>query len=350
MDGIDVALIETDGEAEVRPFKGRTYAYAPDLRADLLDLIAAPDIAATDSLQALEQRVSEAHAGAVNRYLADIGESAASIDLIGLHGQTVLHRPAQRYTRQLGFADEVARRTGIDVVHRFRHADVAAGGEGAPLAPLYHRARAQGLAQPLMVLNLGGVANVTFIDGDTILAFDCGPASALLDDFVLRRTGQPFDAGGQLAATGTTDGAVLAQLLDNPFFTRPAPKSLDRQDFHARAAAVHALSDADGAATLAAFTVESVALSLAHVPRAPWRWLVTGGGRHNAFFMQRLGARLGVPVEPVESVGWDGDFLEAECFGYLAVRAVKGLPLSLPTTTGVPTPLTGGVFTPSPRP
>jgi anhydro-N-acetylmuramic acid kinase len=347
MDGIDVALIETDGEANVRPFEGRTYAYAPDLRADLLALIAAPDVAATDPLEALEQRVSEAHAQAVNTYLADIGERAANIDLIGLHGQTVLHRPAQRLTRQLGFASEVARLTGIDVVSHFRHADVAAGGEGAPLAPLYHRALAESLAQPLMVLNLGGVANVTFIDGDTTIAFDCGPASALLDDFVLRRTGQPFDDGGRLAASGAVNRAVLAQLLDNPFFARPAPKSLDRQEFHTRAKAVDALTDADGAATLAAFTVEAVALSLAHVPRRPLRWLVTGGGRHNAFFMHQLAARLAVPVEPVEAVGWDGDFLEAECFGYLAVRSLKGLPLSLPTTTGVTAPLTGGVLTKS---
>jgi anhydro-N-acetylmuramic acid kinase len=342
MDGIDVALIETDGEMHVRPFEGRTYAYAPDLRAQLLELIAAPDIAATDPLEALEQRVSEAHGAAVNRYLKDVGVSAASVDLIGLHGQTVLHRPAERFTRQLGFGAQVARLTGIDVVNRFRHADVAAGGEGAPLAPLYHRARAQGLAQPLMVLNLGGVANVTFIDAGTITAFDCGPASALLDDFVLRRTGEPFDAGGKLAASGNVNGSLLGALLDNPFFARPAPKSLDRQDFHARAQAVHALSDADGAATLAAFTVESVALSLAHVPRAPLRWLVTGGGRHNVFFMQRLAARLGVPVEPVENAGWDGDFLEAECFGYLAVRSHMGLPLSLPSTTGAPAPLLGG--------
>jgi anhydro-N-acetylmuramic acid kinase len=349
MDGIDVALIETDGEAEVRPFKGRTYAYAPDLRADLLALIAAPDMAATDPLEALEQRVSEAHAGAVNAYLSDIGERAERIDLIGLHGQTVLHRPAERFTRQLGFGAQVARLTGVDVVHRFRHADVAAGGEGAPLAPLYHRARAAGLAQPLVVLNLGGVANVTFIDGDTTIAFDCGPASALLDDFVLRRTGQPFDDGGKLAASGNASSAVLAQLLDNPFFARAAPKSLDRQEFHTRAKAVDALSNADGAATLAAFTVESVALSRAHMPRAPLRWLVTGGGRHNAVFMQWLAARLGVAVEPVEAVGWDGDFLEAECFGYLAVRANEGLPLSLPTTTGVPVPLTGGVLMKAPK-
>ena len=193
-----------------------------------------------------------------------------------------------------------------------------------------------------MVLNLGGVANVTYIEGDGVIAFDTGPASALLDDFVLRRRGLPYDADGQLAASGTPDSSLIQVLMDNPYFDRPAPKSLDRQDFHARARGVEALGDADGAATLSEFTVESVAASLRHVPRAPQRWLVTGGGRRNAYFMRRLRERLGVKVEPVESVGWDGDFLEAQAFGYLAVRSVQGLPLSLPTTTGVPHPMPGG--------
>jgi anhydro-N-acetylmuramic acid kinase len=193
-----------------------------------------------------------------------------------------------------------------------------------------------------MVLNLGGVGNVTFIDGDMVIAFDTGPASALLDDFVLRRRGVPFDADGRLAASGTADKALVEAFMANPFFDRPAPKSLDRQDFHARAKGVEALSDADGAATLAAFTIESVVASLRHVPRLPQRWLVTGGGRRNGHFMERLRARLGVQADPVEAVGWDGDFLEAQAFGYLAVRSTRGLPLSLPTTTGVPGPMCGG--------
>jgi anhydro-N-acetylmuramic acid kinase len=193
-----------------------------------------------------------------------------------------------------------------------------------------------------MILNLGGVANVTWIDGDAVIAFDCGPASALLDDFVSRRTGRAYDEDGKLSASGRTDGALLAALLSNPFFDRPPPKSLDRQDFHRRASAIDSLSDADGAATLSAFTIEATARALEHVPSLPVRWLVCGGGRLNGHFMARLRARLGVPVEPVETLGWNGDFLEAECFAYLAVRSLRGLPLSLPTTTGAPEPMTGG--------
>jgi anhydro-N-acetylmuramic acid kinase len=236
----------------------------------------------------------------------------------------------------------VAEQLGIDTVSRFRHADVASGGEGAPFVPLYHRALATSLEQPLMVLNLGGVGNVTYIDGEVVIAFDTGPASALLDDFVLRRRGLPFDEDGRIAEAGSANEALLAAFMTNPYFDRPAPKSLDRQDFHARAKGVEALSDEDGAATLAAFTVESVMAALRHVPRAPTRWLVTGGGRRNAHFMRRLKQRLNVDVDPVEAVGWNGDFLEAQAFGFLAVRSVRGLPLSLPSTTGVPAPMPGG--------
>ncbi len=177
-----------------------------------------------------------------------------------------------------------------------------------------------------------------------ILAFDTGPASALIDDLVLRRFGVPFDDGGRLAAKGKVDASVLADLMRNPFFAAPPPKSLDRQDFHARAKIIETLADHDAVATLAAFTIQATIAALDHVPRAPKRWLVTGGGRHNAYFMRALHARLGVPVEPVESVGWNGDLLEAQCFAYLAVRSRLGLPLSLPTTTGVPRPMSGGVF------
>lgn len=342
MDGIDVALVETDGDREVRTGPGGIYPYPDDLRGALLRLIAEAERARTEPLEELEAAVTDAHIAAVRSFMAEHGLQAREIGLVGLHGQTVYHRPQERFTRQLGFGERVARDLGIDTVARFRHADVAAGGEGAPLAPLYHRALATRLEQPLMVLNLGGVGNVTYLDGDTVIAFDTGPASALLDDFVLRRRGLAFDEDGQLAASGTADEALVRAFMDNPFFDRPAPKSLDRNDFHRRAEGVEALSDADGAATLAAFTVESVAAALRHVPKRPKRWLITGGGRRNAHFMGRFRERLGVPVEAVEAVGWDGDFLEAQCFGYLAVRSRRGLPLSLPTTTGVPQPMPGG--------
>ncbi len=342
MDGIDVALVRTDGQSLVEAGPGATYPYDDHLKAELHAVIADAEIAERTPLDALEAEVTRAHANAVARFMRENRLARQQIDLIGLHGQTVFHKPQQRFTRQLGLGALAAEMLGITVVNRFRHADVAAGGEGAPLVPLYHQALASGLAHPLMILNLGGVANVTYLDGDTVIAFDTGPASALLDDFVRRRTGKPFDEDGKLAAAGKPDAEILATLLNNPFFARPAPKSLDRQEFHERASIIDILSDANGAATLAAFTVEATARALEQVPKAPLRWLVTGGGRLNRTFMHLFQDRLGVPVEPVESVGWNGDFLEAECFGYLAVRATLGLPLSLPGTTGVPQPQTGG--------
>ncbi|HEX2134847.1 MAG TPA: anhydro-N-acetylmuramic acid kinase [Microvirga sp.] len=342
MDGIDVAIVSTDGDAAVEAGPGRTYPYADALRRRLLDLIVDPARAQSDPLETLDREVTDAHIGAIRAFMAEHGIEPRDVRLIGLHGQTVYHRPDIRFTRQLGSGQRVAEQLGIDTVSRFRHADVASGGEGAPLAPLYHRALATGLEQPLMVLNLGGVANVTYIAGDVVIAFDTGPANALLDDFVLRRRGLSYDPDGQLAAAGTPDPALVRAFMDNPYFDRPAPKSLDRQEFHARARSVEALGDADGAATLAEFTVESVAAALRHLPKAPQRWLVTGGGRRNAHLMRRLRERLGVAVDAVEAVGWDGDFLEAQAFGYLAVRSTRGLPLSLPTTTGVPRPMPGG--------
>lgn len=342
MDAIDVALVETDGEGIVRPGPFRAFAYAPDLRRRLLELIGDATRAEQDPLAAIEREVTEAHAGAVEAFAREEGISLDRVNVVGFHGQTVFHAPRRGITRQLFDGPLAATRLGVDVVYRFRHADVAAGGEGAPLVPLYHRALAAHLPQPLMVLNLGGVANVTYLDGDTVLAFDTGPASALLDDFMTRRCGLAYDKDGALAASGKVDGAVLAALLANPFFARTPPKSLDRNDFHTRATIVEALSDADGAATLAAFTVAATARALEHVPRRPLRWLVAGGGRHNATFMRMFAEQLGVPVEPVEAVGWDGDALEAQCFAWLAVRSLKGLPLSLPSTTGVPRPMPGG--------
>ena len=349
MDGIDVALVETDGEEALRTGPGRTYPYPEALRRALLALAADPARAGGEGLAAEDAAVGDAHAGAVEAFLRDHAIAAGSVALVGLHGQTILHRPERRFTRQLGSGARVAARLGIDTIDRFRHADVAAGGQGAPFAPLFHRALAATLPRPLMVLNLGGVGNVTFIDDDATIAFDTGPASALLDDWVARHVGAAYDADGAVAASGRADAAILAELMRHPYFALPAPKSLDRNDFHARARVVEGMGVADGAATLAAFTVESVAASLAHVPRAPARWIVCGGGRRNGFFMRALARRLGVPVDPAEAVGWDGDFIEAQCFGYLAVRSLRGLPLSLPTTTGVPRAMPGGELHRAPR-
>jgi anhydro-N-acetylmuramic acid kinase len=344
MDGIDVALIRSDGEARVEPGPGATYPYPDQVRQALREVVADPE-RAKGPLEPLERAVTDAHADAVRAFLAEYTIDPAGVELVGLHGQTILHRPRERYTRQLCDGARAAARLGLDVVTDFRSADVAAGGEGAPLAPLYHAAISAGLPRPLMILNWGGVGNVTYLGAaGEILAFDTGPASALIDDFVRRRRGLTYDEDGALAASGRVDRRMLAQLMRDPYFERAAPKSLDRNHFHAIAQVVETLDDADGAATLTAFTVEATAAALRHVGPAPARWLVCGGGRHNLALMRSLGARLAASVEPIEAIGYDGDVVEAQCFAYLALRARRNLPISLPTTTGAPRPLTGGAF------
>jgi anhydro-N-acetylmuramic acid kinase len=343
LDGIDAALIETDGERVFATGDALTVAYAPALRERLRGLLGG---APRDAVAPVEAALTEAHAEAVEALLARARLTPTAIDLVGFHGHTIDHRPAERRTWQIGDGAALSRRLGMMVVGDFRSADVAAGGEGAPLAPLFHAALARKLARPLAVLNLGGVGNVTWIGAaDRLLAFDTGPGNALLDDWVRRHTGALYDADGALAQAGRPDREIVARLLQHDFFARRPPKSLDRNDF--AALALDGLAVADGAATLVACTVAAVVAAAAHFPAPAQRWIVTGGGRRNPAIMAALAASLGVPIACAEDVGWDGDALEAQAFGFLAVRARYGLPLSLPETTGVARPLTGGkVFEP----
>jgi anhydro-N-acetylmuramic acid kinase len=347
MDGIDVALIRSDGALRVETGPAATFPYREAVSQRLRAVVADPLKAEAPQAE-LEQDVTDAHVAAVEAFLKRFAVARESVALVGLHGQTILHRPKAGLTRQLCDGARAAAALGIDVVNDFRSADVAAGGEGAPLAPVYHAAMTVGLERPLMVLNWGGVGNVTWLGpANEIIAFDTGPANALIDDFLLKRRGVAFDADGRLAASGRVDAAALTAMMRDPYFDRPPPKSLDRNHFASAAAAVAALSDADGAATLAAFTVEATVAALRQVSEAPKRWLVGGGGRRNPVLMQSLAERLGAPVEPVEAIGFDGDAIEAQCFAYLAIRARRGLPLSFSTTTGAPRPTTGGVFWPA---
>jgi anhydro-N-acetylmuramic acid kinase len=349
MDGIDVALIESDGEALLKTGPSSTFPYPLAVAQRLRAVVA--DLSEAQAPQPeLEDLVTDAHVTAVEAFLNRFAIVRERVALVGLHGQTILHRPRAGLTRQLCDGARAAAALKIDVVSDFRSADVAAGGEGAPLAPIYHAAMAAGLERPLMILNWGGVGNVTYlgVKGE-IIAFDTGPANALIDDFLIARRGLDFDENGALGGSGRVDSAALATLMSDPYFDRPAPKSLDRNHFNAAAACVERLSDADGAATLGAFTVESTAAALKHVPLAPARWLVGGGGRRNPNLMRRLAERLQVKVEPVEAIGFDGDSVEAQCFAYCAIRSRRGLPNSFPTTTGAPRPMTGGAFWPAPR-
>ena len=336
LDGIDVGAIATDGRQRVSAGPALTVAYPEAFRERLRGVLGG--VGGVGEVAAVEAELTRLHAAAVADFRARYPETAFS--LIGFHGHTILHRPQERRTWQIGDGALLARLTGCDVVADFRSADVAAGGEGAPLAPLYHAALAATLTKPLAVLNLGGVGNVTWIgpgandNPDDILAFDTGPGNALIDDWVRRHTGQAADFGGALAQAGKASQAHISRFLEAPFFDRPPPKSLDRDDF--RGFLPDELSLADGAATLTEMTAAAVAAATRYFAAPVREWLVCGGGRRNPALMSALTRRLAVPVRPVEDVGWNGDALEAQAFAYLAVRSLEDLPLSLPSTTGLP--------------
>ena len=373
LDGVDAAWVETDGETIGRLGPAITLPYHPALRRDLRALLdRAPELGPDDPFLAdCVARLTDRHVEAVR----GVGWQA---DLIGFHGQTILHRPAAwggrraeapqapstagvnptrkhapgsnapGFTWQVGDAARLARETGIRVAHDFRSADVAAGGQGAPLVPVVHAAMARELPKPLAVLNLGGVGNVTWIGADgALIAFDTGPANGPLDDWVRRSTGEPYDRDGRLALAGHPNGGVLARLLAHPYLAAPPPKSLDRLDFDRalKEAGAAELSPADGAATLVAFCAACVAAAARHFPAPPMQWLVAGGGRRNPAIMRALASALREPVRPVEIAGWNGDALEAQAFGVLAARVWRGLPLTFPGTTGAPEPLRGGRLT-----
>jgi anhydro-N-acetylmuramic acid kinase len=340
MDGIDAALLTTDGERIIAFGAARTLDYDAAFGRRLGHAVMSH--AADD---ALVRALTERHAEAV---LVLIKATGATPDVIGFHGQTILHDPDNRRTVQIGDGALLARLTGIPVVCDFRIDDVAAGGQGAPLVPIYHRALAFDEPKPIALLNIGGVANVTWIDvasdgasGAGLLAFDTGPGIALIDDWVRKTVGGRWDEGGRLAASGTVDRVLLARLLDHPFFDQAPPKSLDRNSFKTDFL-LNGCSPADGAATLVRFTAECVARARMHFGASPSRWITCGGGRRNDYLLETLRTVLDESVVRAEDMGWDGDALEAQAFAYLAVRHLAGLPLSFPSTTGVPCPMPGG--------
>jgi len=345
LDGIDAALVETDGESVVRLVAFRSEPYSDAARKQLQEVT---QLALTyekprlsPEIGAATEMLTRRHLILVHQLMASAGRDMKDVDVIGFHGQTVAHRPDRGWTWQIGDGAMMASALGVPVVHDLRGADVAAGGQGAPLLPVYHRALLSVAALPAAVLNLGGVGNITFVGRDgTLVAFDTGPANGLVNDWMAEETGKAYDEDGAFAATGTIDKAVLAAMLDNPWFDQPPPKSLDRADFTMQPA--RGLAPADGAATLTAFTAATVALALDHLPERPTRLIVAGGGRHNATMMAMLADACEIPVEPIEALGQNGDATEAEGFAYMAVRSLKGLPISFPGTTGVPAPLTGG--------
>jgi anhydro-N-acetylmuramic acid kinase len=355
MDGIDVAVLETDGESHLRfgpaalhPYRDEEEALlrmAMEAAHTLTDRTERPGVIAE-----AERMLTVLHGGAVQAFLQSNGIDPRTIDVVGFHGQTVLHRPDRKLTIQIGNGPALAKQLGRPVVYDFRADDVAAGGQGAPLVPIYHRALTQGLDRPhpVAVLNVGGVANVTYIDGfPDPFACDTGPGNALIDDFMRARAGHAFDAAGVNAAQGRVDEAAVARVLAHPFFAVQPPKSLDRNEFRSfvtKEAALANKSVEDGAATLTAITAAAVAAIVRLLPEPPRTWIVAGGGVHNVTLIRMLVERLApAKVETADTIGWNADAIEAQAFAYMAVRRLLGLPITFPTTTGVVKPICGGV-------
>lgn len=354
MDGIDVALVRSDGEGFVErgPFLG--VGYDPAFRGRLKQALEEAKVIRDrrerpGSLADVERELTLRHAAAVKEFLAKKGLQPSDVDVLGFHGQTVLHRPDEALTVQIGDGSLLARETGIAVVHDMRANDMVHGGQGAPLVPVYHAALAAGLAsagETVCFVNIGGISNLTAIssDGD-IFAFDSGPGNTLIDQWVESEAGIPFDQGGVIASEGRVLTDLASRYLDHPFFTAKSRRSLDRNDFSPPRSGEVEL--ADGARTLAHVAAASIIQSSAHLPEFPATFIICGGGRLNRVIMQDLAAlagQAGGRVLAAEEAGFDGDAMEAEAWAYLAIRSLKGLPLTFPGTTGVNVPVTGGVL------
>jgi anhydro-N-acetylmuramic acid kinase len=339
VDGVDVALIETDGERLASFGPVLTVAYADDVRRLIRAAFGAEQ--PNEATAAAQQAVTEAHRDAVRRWSRETGTALSTLDVVGFHGQTITHRPEKRFTWQIGDGATLAKALGVRVVNDLRGADVLAGGQGAPLVPIYHAALVRDLPRPLAVMNIGGVANVTWIGpDDTLLAFDTGPGNGPIDDWCAKRAGVRFDQDGALAASGQVDRTRLERFSEHRYFAKKPPKSLDRGDFNESWA--DGLSAADGAATLTYGTARAIALAARHFPAPVTQWVIAGGGARNPTLLKAIAEETRGKIVTADSLGWNGDALEAQAFAFLAVRSLRGLPLTFPGTTGAPRPLTGG--------
>lgn len=353
MDGIDVALLRSDGEQLIEFGPTYSIAYTPSER-ELLESALQDALSITTREQRpgilgeAERRVTQSHIHAVQEFLHIEELEVESIDLLGFHGQTVLHKPSEQMTVQIGDGLKLAREVGIDTVFDLRAADIEAGGQGAPLVPVFHQALAGllNLDDPICFVNVGGISNVTYLRGhEAPIAFDTGPGNALIDQWVQSEGGIPYDSGGAIASEGRIVPTIVERYMASSYFNKPLPKSLDRLDFPPLETKCAELSD--GARSLVRVSAEAIFSCLNYVSEPPRHWIICGGGRLNKTLMEDIGELAllhGGEAHSAEDVGLDGDMLEAQAFAYLAIRSVKGLPLTFPTTTGCPKPAKGGVF------
>lgn len=346
LDGVDAALLLTDGKKVLRRGNFISLNYPETFRAKLRQGLTIAKKARKKQrnkfFNDLEFELTEYHARAVFSCLKANILQSKDVDLLGFHGQTMVHVPKRGFSWQLGDGQYLARLTNIDAVTDFRANDLRHGGQGAPFVPLYHRTLFEEFLfkQPIAVVNIGGVSNVTWLWKDRILAFDCGPGNALCDDWILTKTGLPFDEGGKIARRGQFEANILRKWLTHSYFNTLPPKSLDRDTYSINK--IKKLTTEDGAATLSRFTVEAIVKAQDYFPEKTQLWIITGGGRHNLFLLNSLRKCLKAKVFPIETYGFNGDAIEAEAFAFLAVRSIKNLPLSMPSTTGVRRPISGG--------
>lgn len=339
-DGVDAALLDTDGENRIEFLGGLTVPYGSDLQTWLLEA-SQHDVPITELLR-LEREITDCHVEAVRQLLAS-QPGTDKVEVIGLHGHTIRHVSGEGLTFQIGNPWLLRAAFDIPVVSDFRRHDMAVGGQGAPLAAMFHRAIFAGEPRPTVVLNLGGVANVTWLgDNDEIIAGDTGPGCGLLDEWTQEMAGLPHDRDGKLAKAGRVHEGTVQSALSTPFFAKPLPKAADRYDFdHVD---VSQLSVEDGAATLCAVTTEAIYRAVKKLPAIPETLWVTGGGVHHPVIMELLAKKF-KEVHTVTERGLNADTLEAECFAWLAVRRLLGLPFSIPQTTGCREPVCGGSMT-----
>lgn len=340
VDGIDLAILTTDGREHIEYGPTFYVSYTDDereaIRAAFLKRM--PD----DVTIKAEDMVTMAHVKAIQDFQR---QKNISYDYIAFHGQTISHDPSQKFTWQIGDAQKLSSLLSIPVIYDFRGYDVSMGGQGAPLLPVFHRALLQtsNIKLPSVVINIGGVSNITYLSNDDLIAFDSGPGNALIDDQMKTYFKQSFDENGSVARQGTCDQNILNQFLDHDFFKMPYPKSLDRNAWNV--SPVDALSPQDKITTLTMFTVEAIVKGIEQLPQKPLSIYVTGGGRHNQFMMETLATRTSIHVQSVDVLGWNGDFIEAQGFAYMGARFLSKLPISFPLTTGAPEPLCGGKIT-----
>jgi anhydro-N-acetylmuramic acid kinase len=348
-DGIDTALLETDGMSYIKFLNGDTLPYHKQLR-DKLKIIRS---LTTEEILHLEHALTVLHAEAIKDLIEKYKLKANDIQLIGFHGHTVIHQPEHEVTWQIGDGPLLANLTGIDVVYNFRKHDMAYGGQGAPLTPVFHRAIAEKVPKPLVFVNIGGVSNLTYIDNPSdenkegLIAFDCGPGVGIIDDWISTNTTMGYDEDGKIAMKGQIHKNIISLLFRDRFFKLGYPKSLDR--YHFKDDYLSGLSLEDGAITACALTAESIVYAIDKLPKQPRHIILCGGGRNHPVITNMIKKLSQIPVLDIDSLHIDGDLLEAYAFGYLAVRHVKKLPISFPHTTATPRPTLGGVFCPASR-